>query len=380
MEWFALIIPAITSALILKFWKDDALWWEFLLIWAISPIVIILCKFGAETSVTKDKEYWGSYIVNAKHYEAWDEEVPCTHAKYRTETYTDSNGKTQSREVFDGYEHLYDVDYHPEHWRQYDNIGQSFSISENTFNVYCKRWDNKKFKDMHRNYHSIDGDSYETIFDRKDEHLEPITTIHSYKNKVQASSSVFNFQEVLNPQDYGLYDYPDGETNTCILGSVNNMGKAHRNLQVANAKLGDHKQVKIWFLIFKGKGMDVGVMQESYWKGGNKNELVVCIGTDKENNVTWCRPFTWCEVDELPISIRNRTMEMKQLDMEAIVDYTVEITKKKWIRKEFTDFDYLEINLPSWTHALIWTVTLLVNIGIALFIIKNQHKENKRRW
>ena len=97
---------------------------------------------------------------------------------------------------------------HREYWQIHDNIGASYRISKNQFNILSNRWSNKTFKDLHRNYHSFDGDMYKTAFDKKDEHLETITTIHTYKNKVQASSSVFNFPEVKTLNYMGYMNTP----------------------------------------------------------------------------------------------------------------------------------------------------------------------------
>ena len=96
--WFALIIPFITSIIIMQFWKDKAVWWEFIILFGVTPLAIFLCTLGAESSVTKDTEYWGSYAVDARYYEPWNERVSCSHAVYRTETYTytDSKGRTRT--------------------------------------------------------------------------------------------------------------------------------------------------------------------------------------------------------------------------------------------------------------------------------------------
>jgi len=385
MEWLALIIPAIVSVILLQWFRSKVVWWEFVILFAITPIVILLCKFGAEASMTTDTEYWGAYAVDARYYEHWNEEVPCSHAVYRTEYYTDSKGNSHSREVFSHYEHLYDVDEHPEYWRMYDNVGSSHYITKTDYRTLKSRWNNEVFKDQHRDYHDNDGDMYKTTFDNKDKHLEAITTVHTYKNKVQASSSVFNFPEVKDPASMGLYDYPkvSGSYAPAILGNVHDKVLADRYLEIQNAKLGSSHQVRIWFIFFTSD-MSLALEQENYWKGGNKNEFVVCVGLDKEQNVTWCKPFTWCEVDELTALVRNEFASHDgKIDTVKLAKYTVEQVKKKWERKQFAEFEYLTVVLPMSAYIIIWLITILVNVGIGVYVIKNditEESETKRKW
>jgi hypothetical protein len=387
MEWFALIIPTITAVILLNFFKSKVIWWEYVLLFAVAPIVILACKFSAEASMTTDKEYWGAYGTEARYYEAWDEEVSCRHPIYeRQQTGTDSKGNPTYSDVYVGDEHLYDVDKHSAYWRLYDNIGRSHYISQGEYNNLKKRWSNQSFHDQHRDFHSYDGDMYKTKWDREDKHIETITTIHRYTNKVQASTSVFNFPEVKDPA--GLYEYPSasGLYAPSILGNVWDKASANRILDIHNAKLGSSHQVRIWFLFFTGD-MSQALDQENYWKGGNKNEFIVCIGLDKEQNVTWCKPFTWCEVDELTAVVRNEIAGHKgKIDTKKLAEFTVVEVKKKWRRKEFADFNYLTVELPSWAHWMIWIITLLVNVGLAVYVVMNEFdeesesKRKKRRY
>ena len=376
MEWLALIIPTITTVILLNFFKSKVVWWEYVIFFAVAPVIIIACKFGGEASVTTDTEYWGAYGTEARYYEKWDEEVSCRHPKYETQqTGTDSKGNPTYTEVYVGDEHLYDVDTHPPRWKIYDNIGRSHYISQGEYNSLTKRWRNQSFHDQRRVYHSIDGDMYKTKWDKLDKSMETITTVHRYENRVQASTSVFNFPEVQDPS--GLYDYPSasGLYAPSILGNVWDKASANRLLDIHNAKLGSSHQVRIWFLFFTGD-MSIALEQENYWKGGNKNEFVVCIGLDKEQNVTWCKPFTWCEVDVLTAVVRNEVAGHKgKIDTGKLVEFTVAEVKKNWERKEFADFSYLEVEIPAGAYWAIWIITILVNVGLAVYVVRNEVTE-----
>ena len=75
-------------------------------------------------------------------------------------------------------------------------------------------WNNKTFVELNRHIDlhwgcGKDGDRYITNTDNIFEHIQQYTDIHNYENKVQASSSVFNFQKVdtSNINFYGLFNY-----------------------------------------------------------------------------------------------------------------------------------------------------------------------------
>jgi hypothetical protein len=384
--WLAMLIPMIASGILLTYYRSKCVWWEFLILFGVSPVVILLCSMGAESSMTNDTEYWGSYVVKANYYEAWDEEVSCQHPVYRTEYSTDSEGNTTSTEVYSHDEHAYDVDYNNEYWNMIGSQGSTFRISRSEFEQYAKRWKSRKFKDMHRDYHSIDGDAYVAKFNGEDKDLEPIVTKHTYENRIQSSSSVFNFPEVTEEDigSYGLYKYPDGTLyNPSFIGNaIPNFSKGNRLMDIYNAKSGFHKEVRVWVLIFKNTGMETGIQQENLWKGGNKNEFVVCLSVDGDNKPQWSRSFTWCENDILKANVDSYVMGMATVDGVELSKYASAQVNKQFFRKEFGDFDYIEVQLPAWAYWTVYIITLLVNVGLSFFIVNNdvtESSENRRK-
>lgn len=388
MEWFALLIPILTSVVLLMFFKHKTLWWEFLIPFTVSIVLIFCLKIGAEKTLSMDTEYWGGWVVKAEYYEEWDEEVPCCHAKYRTEyrTVTDSEGNltTESYEVFDGYEHLYDVDYHPPYWQIIESNGEDVRIESYQFSQLCSKFGNKTKVDMNRDYHSIDGDKWETRWRGEDETIEPTTSIHLYENRVQFANSVFNFKDVNKDQikNFSLFEYPkiyDNYKCDSIFGDGgDSQFKANDLLNKVNAKLGAKKKVRILMLIFKNKSIEAGFLQESYWKRGNKNEIVITIGVDNNYEVLWSYPFSWTEAQTLVIETRDFIIEQKKLDLVAIVEWlSPQVNSQpQFIRRDFRTFDYLKVDIPIWGIVLIFVITALVNIGISVWIIKNEFEEN----
>lgn len=382
--WGAMAIPVLFAIVLLVKFQHKTVWWEFTIPFAVSIVLIAGNKSCVETMQTSDTEFWGGIAQNAEYYERWDEEVPCTHIKYCTKTrmVSDGNGGTKSETYQEpcGTEHLYDVDDHPPRWVVNDDNGQVVSISSGKFEELAKRFGNRQFVDMHRSYHSIDGDKYVAKWGGDEETLEPVFTSHSYENRVQASNSVFNFTEVSesDKKGFGLFDYPglSGYSQRSILGNGGaTQAKAEELLSKANARLGRSKQARIFILVFDDQPQQAGLLQENFWKRGNKNELVITVGVNKAKEVQWAYVFSWTEVEELKIELRDYVSTMGTLDLVSVVETAVPLVQKKWVRKRFRDFSYLTVEPPGWAVALTYLLTLAVNLGLSFWIVGNQHQE-----
>ena len=382
--WGAATISVIAIVILLVFFPKKALWWELLLPLVLSLLFIAFAKALVEKMQTDDTEYWGGVAQITEYYERWDEEVPCTHTKYSTQTRTVSDGKggttTETVQVACGTEHLYDVVDHPPVWQIVDDNGITVRIGSGKFEELATRWGNRQFVELNRSYHNIDGNKYVATWNRQDETLEPVVTVHTYENRVQASTSVFNFQDVSDGDKTALqlFDYPDvnGYSQVSILGRGDaTQADAERSLSIANAKLGHSKQAKVFILVFQDQPMEAGITQENLWKRGNKNEMVITIGTDASGVVQWCYPFSWTEVEELKIELRDQISGMGQLNLSRVVDITVPLMWKQWERKHFRDFSYLTVEPPGWVVVLVYLLTVALNLGLGWWVIANRHKE-----
>lgn len=377
MLWFgpALFIPIVACAVLWFWFKRSITWQEFILALVVPAVFSTVGFIAVEKLQTRDTEYWGGYVTKAEYYEDWDEEVPCTHAIYETET--DSEGNTH--EVFVGYEHAYDVDDHPPYWQALDSNGEVFSIGEEKFNYLCLKFANKTFVDMHRVYHSNDGDKYETVWNPKADlwqnvgSIEPTTSEHAWENRVKASSSIFKRREV-DPKTYGLYEYPEisGYSQKAVLGNAGDTQNAgEKLLQYYNAVLGAQYKVRMFVLLFKNKPLQAGIDQQDYWGNGNKNELVACIGVDNDYNVQWSHVFSWTDVELLKIEIRNFVMEQKKLELDKVAEFMVQDVRSKWKKKDFREFSYLTVEPPFWAVVLVYLGTLGVSFVFGLWAVNN---------
>jgi len=374
MIWFALIFPFLGTALVLsiKSLREKTVWWELMIPIAATVLAIFISKFIIEKTMTDDIEYWGSYVMSAEYYEDWNEYIHQT----CTRTYTDSDGNSHTETYDCSY-----VSYHSEYWQVNTNIGQELRISENRFNYYVKKFGGKKFVDLHRDYHTDDGDKYITKFNGDFNILEPITVTYTYENRVVASNSIFKFEKA-DTATFKLFEYKEPDNNYQINSiltqktNIYNIREANKLLSQYNALLGHKKEARMWFLIFDNKDYQYSIQQENYWQGGNKNEFIVVLSLNDSNHVQWCRIISWSESEQLKVDVRNYIKNMGKFDLIKAIQYTKDGVEKQFIRKNFEEFNYLNVEPTETALIIVYILSLLITIGTVIFIIKNDIYEN----
>jgi len=373
MEWLAITIPFLSVLILFMFFKKKTLWWEITTLIGIVAIFILTFKITAEHYMTRFDEYWTGHIVKAEHYEPWNEYI------HRTCTRTVSCGKDCT--TTQTYDCSY-VQYHPEKWVMYDNNGISFSISKSYYNSLIKKFKTKPiFVDLNRNYYNKDGDKYQIYWNKIKEDAEIVTSVHSYENRVRASKSVFNFQEVTEEEKeiYKLFDYPK-VTNLKqknILGYDDEISE--KKIEILNGFLGKKKEVKAFVLVFKDQPIKAAELQESYWEGGNKNEFITCIGIDSDTKkINWVYVISWDTNKILNINVRDWIYEQETLNLSNVIDYLYIQIEKDFVRKQFKEFSYLKVELTSNQLIIVWIVSIILSVGLSIWIVLNPFEDNPK--
>lgn len=371
--WIPLLYPIIIGALAMYFFKHKVIWWEALIPIGVAILFIIVFRFFVIKSITTDTEYWGGTVQKVEYYEDWNEYIhkTCYH-HYKC-------GKSTCSRPYDcSY-----VQYHPASWQITDNNGIVQSISESEYNRLMRQFKQKPtFVELARNSYTNDGDKYVFYWQGEKETFEPMYTEHTYENRVQASHSVYNYPDVSEEEakHHGLHKYAniyDGRYQHSILGANKELHKdAEREFTWLNSKLGKAKGLRVWVLLYGSHTPSTGQMQERYWKGGNDNEFVICIGTDSSYSaINWCHVFSWSEVQEPKINVRDFVMRQSKLDLLALAGFVETELSEKFIRKDFKEFSYLTVDPPGWAITWCHIVTLVVTIGITIWSIFNPIEE-----
>jgi hypothetical protein len=377
--WIAIFIPMLAAIILLIFFRKKTTFWEIGLLIGPSALFILIMNFIMVSSNQSDTEYHGSYVTKIIYYQAWDEEVSCKHS-YDCNCTTNKDG---SKSCSTCYYHAYDVDYHPEYWTKVTNTGSEYEISKEHFLELQKLFGNQPyFVDMKRDYHSVDGDAYYTDWNKKPETSDIVTTEQTYKNKVRASSSIFKFELIdeKTKKIWGLYDYPQisGLYQSMVLGHGVDYN-TDRKLQYLNGYYGVNKQFRMYILFFKDQSIEAAFKQRSYWEGGNKNEFIVCIGTNKLGQYKWCKCFSWMDKPDLEVRTESWFNDEKNhhlIDLGKFADWMPDQIEKHWARKQFKDFEYLNIEISETQLMWILIIIGIYNISMSIWVVMNEFKND----
>jgi len=397
--WLLLLIPTIFVAVILSVEKlrKELHYLEVLLLYAICAVVIFISKITSETIMTNDTERLVEYVVSVEHHEYWNEWITqiCTRECCCT---TDSKGNTTCGT--ESYDCSYEEEYSPyteittntgrtiKYYEGYEPRGHGSVPSKyieicNLFKTNIIKIDDR-YDELYRDHgKGFRGNVFKCDRDINSgiTTIEPITIDNTYENRIQASSSIFKFEEldttIIN--FHGLFEYPEYYTDyksQCILGY--NSPKIDFYANQRNALIGKSKELKVYFLVFKDKSPKSALLQEQFWKGGNKNEAVICIGIDNKNNITWSHVFSWSDESSFKVNISSDIITnhkiLNDAEFKLIIDESYSTLIKEFKRKEFADFSYVTVE-PSGTAMLISTIHVIIScIGICIFILKNEFK------
>lgn len=382
MIFILISFPIVTSLLLWGIFKNKV----SLQLSAIGTFVILLYilihTYIIKHNLTKDKEWWGNYITRVNYYDDWDEEVPCRHPIYCTRTYECGDGKTSrtcTETYVCGYEHAYDVDYHPEYWtKQFDN-GDEYDITEFQYYKYAQKWDNDFYKiELNRDYHSNDGDNKACDWNNLPLTSEAIITEHTYENRIQASNSIFKAEKIdsIEFKQYKLFDYPEcinGKQN-CLLG-IKGSKETNKLLEYINGYYGSNKQFKLFICCWYNQSEITAEKQHAYWENLNKNEFLVCLGLDKNKNITWCKTYSWMDKPTLSVKVERYFKDNRKLNLKEFLNWIPNKIENNWSRKQFKDFKYIKIDITLSQYLIIFFIVVILSI-IKFAIIHNHIKKN----
>ena len=284
---------------------------------------------------------------------AWNELV--VYYETVSEPYTNANGQRsyRTRRV-----RRTRVVYHPPYWTWSTNTGKEEYISKENYKHFCQLWGGKeKFIDMHRKYHTIDGDAYRCYWNKEEATCITLTYKESYINPLKHSNSIFRYKKVSKEEakQLGLHPYPPILYNDqeAIIGD-NFDERVHERFRFINAIEGMRRQIRIYILVFDSKKhtVEVVMQQRAYWNGGAKNEFVICLGMDGDK-VDWCETFCWMEYDAMGAKVEGYFLENPQPDMMHFSNWLSQHLDL-WKRKEWKEFSYLGLKLSTTQQILLF--------------------------
>jgi len=389
------ILIAVIFSIILWFkFKQQVVWWEPLIIIGVAVGLSFGSKALIEHSQVTFTELWGSEVVSVYESEPWNEWVTQTCSREYA-CGSDSDGNTTYCTEY------YDCSYQDDHgprWYCVTTSGEDLSITEAQYDKWMAQFGAAKTITKTRSNHAsrdrcsyssgskfagkkVGSKSYIYRTDWNGDYTTsvPVTTEHTYENRIKASDySVFNYIELSEEEvaSNNLYEYPELNSNfypKSILGSDNNYYQ--KLIHKVNGHTGPDAQCRVWILLHDTDDSEVGYLQENYWVGGNKNELVINIGVDSMSQVNWCHVFSWSNSAGLKDEIVKYVESLDQMNDTVWADFSIFLKDnidKDWERLEFTQFSYLSVDPPLWSIILVYVLTLLVSGAISIWVVRNE--------
>ncbi|MDF2615439.1 MAG: hypothetical protein K0Q47_94 [Sedimentibacter sp.] len=313
----------------------------------ILGLILLFAVIAAdEVAQTTDTEVWSGSVIDWKHTEEYDEKV------YEK----DKDGNVTG--------------YHYDHHYAENKI----KTSDNGWITVKKSPDGKKFTDKWPNKTS----ELKEIWPEG----TPTASSHTYVNKIQASYSIYKHEEIDLDQYKDLPKYPDKTYDYLyidrIVGDFPNELESRKLLDQWNTELNKFipdpekpgknrswKQVNIIFVnVGPGKSVDYGFALQDYWEGGNKNDFVVSLSMEKDGTINWVYPFSWSEVEILKIEVRDYITNLKVInDLSPIIDKVSQMVADKFERKQFADYNYLNIDVSNGAIVSIWVLFIILSLG-----------------
>ena len=388
MQWLSLIIPIIAIVVgYLKF-RKSLVWWEYILVFSVPMLFIGISTSLIENNIPKSTAVNNYYSTSAQYDERWDEWIKKTCSEQvpdGTESYSYSCGTSKHHRTCRGSRtkyrtRYYDCSYREEHspkWGYYLNDGAYNSVSQSEFEIMCSDWKNKTFIPMNRHYYRIDGNRYQCNWNGDTTKLKVEARPQQYENRLLATKNVMGFREIdsLDIHRYGLYTSPSDNFSTTqsfqyILGDNN--AEAYKYIAGKNGVLGKRMQMTMLMIVHHNKPSDVCEMQEAHWKGGKKNELILCIN-ERYGKVVNSKVITWAKNELLKVKVRDSLANYGNYDALQSVKILTFFSEKMWDRRSFAEFDYLEVKmeLQTWHYVMIWIMVILLSGGIGWWVVFN---------
>lgn len=329
--------------------------------------IVHLVSFGSQTS---DFEVWSGRITMAIKESAWKESYD--EPVYADVPYKDSQGKRQTRRERVGWRPT--TRWHSERFYCSSNIGTTYSISEWQFETWARQWQSRQAVPGDRstsehNSRFISGDPNDYEATCPHNIVEPVHKKESVVNRIIASKSVFSFIELTPEQRKRVFDYPevsDPFMSRRVLGTAANTISV-KEWDCMNARLGPVKRVNLVIVGFDSSDHYLGELLRSNWKGGKKNDLVLCYG-DK-----WAKVFGWSDSDILKKELEAILLEgnvsnltLPRIESAVMAGYE----KTNWHK-----FDHLSVEPNESAWFWFWLFMAVSQFGLWLWFHFNDHEK-----
>lgn len=348
--WLLLLFPLVWPFIAKRIWDAKITWSEL----ALSVVVVSILTTGTHQlgkyGQTIDYEIWNGVITSKNRDHGTYEQA------YDCNCVESCSGSGNSRSCSTTCQTCYETHYTVT-WTANSTAG------------------NMTFDHKDSTWRSVYASPDPTVY-KKCEKGQPASRTHKYTNYVQAvPNSLFNDDSKLAEQFAGnIPKYPE-VYGFYRLNRVVNVGakvpptfvkELNTNINNTLRTVGPKKQVNVVVVLTSIPDPSYRYAVENAWQGGEKNDVVVFIGTDG-NTILWSDVMTWAHNsgNELfHVKLRDG-IKATAIDPTAMGDMITSTIWKHFDRPEMAAYEYLqdEIEPPLW----VLCIAIFFSIGGPLF-------------
>jgi hypothetical protein len=329
--------------------------------------VFHMISFWGQTS---DVEMWRGRVLEVIYYPEWVEEYEDTE---QYQCGTDSKGNVE-------YCIRYVTRYrtHNEYWEAKTNIDIAPRITKQVFQEIGERFGNNMVKKKIHKSGFYKGDPNVYFYKNESGWVEPANDIKKWTNRLKAVPSVYDFPPVSKEQSKMLFEWPknnDWRNSNTLIGNHGSIDSLTWDQMAAH--LGPMKQSNVIFIGFpKGTPQNVAQWQQAYWSGGKKNDVVICAAVDGKS-VEWVYSFGWSNNSQVWADLNS--LILKSDLTNDLVPLIKNVIVTSYERKEWADFNHLQISPPMWVFWVYPLIMFLTQGVLYVYFHNNDVKQINSR-
>lgn len=218
---------------------------------------------------------------------------------------------------------------------------------------------------------------------------EPFAIEKSFLNYLKLSENTLYKQRINEANKY-INVIPDYPTifDYYRYNRVFKMGNVNLDSSLLNNKIndalkdwGNRYQINpIFFLVDEYYSSDFYYALGAKWLGGKKNDVIVVIQLENNNNVEWVRVISRADSEMFNKSLEMDLQNLKDLKIEKLLEVFEANLKDQYKRMDFEKkYSFLENDFsPSWSQILLCIISLLFGSAVVMIGYKYFEKSQMR--
>lgn len=209
---------------------------------------------------------------------------------------------------------------------------------------------------------------------------DPVAKTHLYINYVKAVPDSLFHHINANKHKRLIPTYPETIYDLYKINRVLSVGvpvpdlvEWNQELSVLLKTLGPQKQANVVVVIANTSDQSYLYSLEGSWIGGNKNDIIIVIGSTSYPKIDWVGVSSWTDSQIFKVKLRDSIMALQNIERQQILSLIQQHTLESYIRKEMADFKYLEdqIEPPLWVIILAVILGLVSVGGLSYYFYHN---------